>query len=438
MTTTNPVERSTWSTRPTFTPRQMLTAQQLNAGLDDELKRQRLLNRAVHGYGVVLGLGLVVADSGELDLDRGCLRLTGGLALDRHGRMLVWKGGRIGLDDLVDKPPTAEGHYTLCMHYAARPPVTDDCGHCADDRSGWFQEGVVFTLRSACHRVDRRCAVHPPGACVGHEAYLCRRTGAHPGENPRTVPVSADVDWMLADPGRLSTTGCDDWSYDPNPEVCVPVACVEIRDLADRTADPDCEPSLGFGTSVEVCRVRPFVYRNPLLYELVKGCDVLLPRVQAISWQDWVDLGWRQRIPWADFAERIADGLEIRFTRPIKVPTIHHASIFVTALTQEQDTDYWESHQVPIRFHPVDEEDDTVRGVRLVPDPEWLAAEVTGRRSSLFGGARFEVTIRGQLLRDACGRMLDARPLDLAAGERGHERPGGDFVSAFRVAHRSP
>jgi hypothetical protein len=84
----------------------------------------------------------------------------------------------------------------------------------------------------------------------------------------------------------------------------------------------------------------------------------------------------------------------------------------------------------------LDEEGDTVRGVRLVPDSDWLAAEVTGRRSTIFRGARFEVTIRGQLLRDACGRMLDARPLDIPLAERGQERPGGDFVSAFRIARR--
>ena len=66
MTHTTP---TAWSTRPRFRPRQMLTAEQLNTGIDDELLRERLLNRAVHGYGVVLGFAPKVDQDGLLDLD---------------------------------------------------------------------------------------------------------------------------------------------------------------------------------------------------------------------------------------------------------------------------------------------------------------------------------------------------------------------------------
>ncbi|GAA2756228.1 hypothetical protein [Actinopolymorpha rutila] len=436
MPTKNPAERSVWSARPSFRPRQMLTAHQLNAGLADEILREQLLNRAVHGYGVVVGLGLAVDEDGALIVEHGCVELTGGLALDRHGRMLYWKGGHIRPSDIVGEPPTAEGSYTLSAHFATHLPDTDGCFPFAGERAQWRKEGVVFTLRPECAPVDRHCAHHPDGACIGHDAYVCRRTGARPGPDPSNVPVSPDVDWVLAEPGELCATGLDGWWYDPDPDVCVPIACVQIRNLAD----PGCEPCYGFATeSPDVCAVRPFVYRNPLLYELVKGCDVRLPRVEEISWQDWIDGGWRKRVPWPEFAERIAEGLEIRFTRPVRIATINQAGIFVTVRTQEEDADYWLPRQVPMRFVYVDEEGDAERCacvVRLVPESDWLAAEVTGRRSSLFGGAQVEVTIRGQLLRDTCGRMLDARPLDIAHGERGHERPGGDFVSAFRVARR--
>src|SRR5688572_719053 len=44
--------------RPYFSPRQELTALQLNGILEEELWRSRLLNRALYGYGVVFGYQL--------------------------------------------------------------------------------------------------------------------------------------------------------------------------------------------------------------------------------------------------------------------------------------------------------------------------------------------------------------------------------------------
>ena len=50
-----------------------------------------------------------------------------------------------------------------------------------------------------------------------------------------------------------------------------------------------------------------------------------------------------------------------------------------------------------------------------------------------YQGARFELTLRGQLVRHACDRMLDARPPDVDPSSRCQGRPGDDFVSVFRV-----
>ena len=60
------VEREAWSRRPHFTPRQRLTADQLNAGLFDELERQQIINQAIHGFGVVMGYGLAVLEDDTL------------------------------------------------------------------------------------------------------------------------------------------------------------------------------------------------------------------------------------------------------------------------------------------------------------------------------------------------------------------------------------
>ncbi|OJF14192.1 hypothetical protein [Couchioplanes caeruleus] len=434
-------EHIAWSQRPSFRPRQVLTAEQLNRGLEDELNRQRLLNRAVHGYGVVLGFGPVVDEDGDLVLRHECLEITTGLALDRHGRMLYWPGGHLGVRDTVGERLTRPGHYTLYAHYARRPPLTDGCPPSIADRSPWWLEGVVFTLGHGCRHIDRHCPDHPIGFCVGHEEYVCRRTGSLPGQNDHTVPVSEDVAWLPRRPGDLRPTCVEDWTYDPDPEVAVPIACLEIGDLVDRDREgPDCEPRYGLLPSPpRACSVRPLVYRNPLLYELVTGGDVALPRVKSISWYGWIERGWATPVEWNEFEHTITTtGFEVWFTRPIRVATLHEASVFLTAILRDRDADYLRSRRVPTdgrhdksRVEPLDRHGDVAGGVRLRPTREWLQNEVTGKYSNLFDGVRFELTIRGQLLRDHCGRMLDARPID--ARGHGEARPGGDFVSAFQV-----
>ena len=157
-----------WSTRPHFSARQFLTADQLNTGLDDELWRQRLLNRAVLGHGVVFGFGIHTDDEQGDDL-KGCLELTCGLAIDRHGRMLYWPGGRIGPGDIVGQQPECEGCYTLSVHYAERLPDNDKCTPPGAGDSHWRYQGVVFTLSPTGDAVDRCCDEHPDGACIDHE-----------------------------------------------------------------------------------------------------------------------------------------------------------------------------------------------------------------------------------------------------------------------------
>jgi hypothetical protein len=483
-------ERGSWSYRPHFTPRQLLTADQLNAGLNDELFRQQLLSRAVHGYGVVTGLGPRANDCGELEVERGCFHLSGGLALDRLGRMLYWAGGRIGLRDIVGELPDCPGHYTLSAHYAIQRRRPPGCHPFDDERTNWWWQGVVFTLRPYCGHVGRDCPDHPEGACPGHDHYLCRRTGAISGDRPGDIPVSDDVAWVLAEPGPLCPTDDGWWEYDPDPEVCVPIGCFQICDLAnddhghpraeqgtaessgagpvqspepasDAPNKPDesgrderqtpCEPRYGFcRMPVEACRVRPLVYRNPLLYELANCCDVELARVERVSWQDWIDRGWSTPVPWDEFERRITEaasyrpgegsgrqGFEIWFSHPIEVATINDASIFLTAVVAEKRADYLTYERVPMRdLTLLGQDGDLARGVRLVPANDWIRAEITGRRSTLFDGAYFELTIRGQLLRDRCHQQLDARSLDIADDARCQARPGGDFVSVFQVGRR--
>lgn len=480
------IERSRWSRRPNFAPRQLLTAKQLNVGLEDGLERQRLLNRALHGHGVVFGYGLVVDDDGVIVLERGGIELTCGLALDHHGRMLYWQGGRIGMRDIVGKLPTCEGTYTLCVHYAERAPQVDGCLPFSSDDTRWRDQGVAFTLRPDCDDADRGCTTHPDGSCITHDDFVCQRTGGTPGSRSGTLPPSEDLDWACTEPGSLCPTDHGNWGYDP--AVCVPIACVRICDLTrhgddDRPVnepspsedspptsyeptpakpdprspgayepepedahrphpqEPRCDPRYGFCPSKpEVCKVRPHVYRTPLLYELLNCCDVNLPRVRSVSWSPWLERGWDTAVPWSEFEHRMlssTDGFIIWFTKPIALSTLHPGNILLAAVYKEERTDYWMAQRVPLQeLRPLQRDGEYASGVQLVPEDDWIAAEITGRRSTLFDGAQFEVTVRGQLLRDECGQMLDARPLDIHSDARCQGRPGGDFTTVFRVAPR--
>jgi hypothetical protein len=199
-----------------------------------------------------------------------------------------------------------------------------------------------------------------------------------------------------------------------------------------------------------VCSVRPFVYRNPLLFELAKECHTDFPRVKSLSWERILN----QSISWEDFVylcdpNKPRDppspipekrprprGFEIFFTEGIQISTLHVGSIFLRALVQERRASYFEASRLWLDgVEPLEVSHDgkLARGVRLNPHPNWISSELNDEQSSLDRGALIELTIRGQLLRNACGQMLDARPLDVDLKWPGQKRPGGDFIALFSV-----
>src|SRR6267142_894288 len=68
------------------------------------LERRRLLNRAIHGWGVVYGFAIAAAplDDCEKQRETGKLGIGPGLALDQCGHELLQPGSRtVALDDLI-------------------------------------------------------------------------------------------------------------------------------------------------------------------------------------------------------------------------------------------------------------------------------------------------------------------------------------------------
>ena len=438
-----PVDR--WIRRPLFSPSQMLTAQQLNLLMEGQRRQSDMLMRALHGHGIIFGYAVSLFAGRRAQgpavaaaLKRGKLWVECGMALDRHGRLLNWPDDTLAFCDIVNRPKRDQdcaGWYTLRVHYARRRVPKGGCGPCAD-KPEWIEEGVAFTLVPAprqgrpagrpCPEADRACP-HPADqdACISWEDYICLRTRGASG----ALPPASDLEWACFIPGEPCPDDCGEIEYDA--DAGIPIACVRVANVAAK----NCPREWGFTEIGQACEVRPRVYRTPLLYELVRGCQDNLARVESLSWQDWiVDPArhiWDFDVPWGEFRDRLLDpdGLKIAFTKPILVRTVHPGSVFLTSVYWEKRADYMVTRRIPAYPRPTTEGDFATE-FRLEIRPEWIGNELTSR-SELREGGRIELTIRGQLLRDRCRNMLNAVPLFYEPKTPGQDQAGADFTAIF-------
>lgn len=423
-----------WTRRPLFSPDQMLTAQQLNALVDERRGHSEMLMRALHGNGIIFGYAVELSEPrrpvpGEKDGDKsersGSTRLaiSCGMALDQHGRLLRWPEGLLDYCELANEQD-CPGLFTLSVHYAERRVAKGGCGPCGD-KPEWIEEGVAFSLTPDCRHADRSCPAPGAGQCVSWDDYICSRTGSGDGKLPR----APDLDWACEPAGPLCRIECSDTSYDAGAGI--PIACVRIANLAP----PECEPVWGFAEVKETCEVRPYVHRTPLLYELIRGCQDNLARVESLSWQGWLiddtQSGWPDEVDWEELKNlfETQNGLTIEFSRPIRVKTVHPCSVFLTTRYWDPGDNYILVRRIPAELQPMSRGRLATR-FRLVPNSEWVRGEFDNH-ATLRGGGTIELTVRGQMLRDECGNMLNAVPLFYAPATPVQACPGGDFVAVF-------
>lgn len=134
-----------------------ITAHSFNVEQKYMIGRRRLINRAVHGWGVVYGYGIKINEDKSVTIGAG-------LALDEHGRELVLIDSTNGLKDVMRldgckassleklEDNEAGGKWVLSVHYAERSlesvKVNDPC-ECERDQWDRTCETVQFFLRKA-------------------------------------------------------------------------------------------------------------------------------------------------------------------------------------------------------------------------------------------------------------------------------------------------
>lgn len=453
------------------------------------VERRRLLNRAIHGWGVVYGFAFKVDPPNECEREviSGRFEIGPGMALDECGRELLHPETVVrGLDDIIvlDEKgarirPSAEWNpeagykpvpgseparpcWLLSAHYAelAVGPVTIN-DPCSCERTEWDRvcETVRFSLRrvncaACCAPFDCEmncdCATGP--CCDERAKDVAEQRGPEMTKSTRTDPVMRGGCQCLCEHLTGLQPGADCGSLCEIEEPCarvrvdlrhgIPLACVGLRqDECKRWA---------FDNWVEACGPRRLVKRNDVLFDLIRGCD--LTRISGIGWNKWHRS--RELVHWPDFQKsfgtedppksgrNITLDYWVEFSRPVRGDTVRADCFSMTVIVADDEAGWGEVRRVPIidvvtsAAGPNVPKGHITRAT-LVVDAGWVD-DATESRKTIFNQdeALVEIEIRGDFIVDCNGQTVDANAVGLSPYPTGNGAPGGTFCSSFRVEAR--
>lgn len=408
------------------------------------LDRRRLLNRAIHGWGVVYGF--------EVEALSGTLLIKPGFALDHPGRELLQTDeSTYTCKELIVRDENGQRSdcikireaecWLLSAHYAEqgtdKVKVSDAC-HCERQEWNYTCETVRYSLKpidcNDCCKgqgCDWKCECGSEGRCKPSDDTRQRGGRCLCDHVTDWSPKNETDLWCEIDEpcGRVRV----------DLHNGVPLACVTLK-------GDDC----GNWTIGEVDTCAPqrmLVKRNDLLFDLIQGCD--LTRITEIGWKDWHRSD--TSIDFRTFSEAlggygegqdeyITKAFWVKFSRPVRENTLKPDCFAMTVLSAEHEGGWWQTFRVPILRIDTTLERQTVdppglvRSARIVIDGRWLEDAVRGRRTLFYHGeTRIEIEIRGDLIVDCNGQTVDANGFGLSPFPTGNGTPGGTFFSSFQV-----
>lgn len=437
------------------------------------IERRRLLNRAIHGWGLVYGYDVALAQSQARQL-----KIGAGLALDKCGRELLETGTTIQFKDVIlldkdgkrwdpddafkrlgvppgfswDKPPQAlvdglkEWCWLLSVHYAERDTdhirIEDRC-QCGRDEWDHVCETVHYSIRQidcdkCCGQFD--CELE----CECGTGPCCDDTGEHTEKGP--VPATRETrqrggcQCLCNHLTHLSVGGecgplceieesCGSVRVDVKNGV--PLACVKL--VTDKCG-------LAFDTIEDACGPRRLVKRNDLLFDLIRGCD--LTRIINYGWEEWHRED--KSVPYEAFKNAFGPGgghavdyvterFWVKFSRPVRRETVRPDCFVMTIISSESDDHWWETSRVPIVRVEMPA-GDLIECATIVVGGKWLRGAVRSDSSRLQNGPfRVELEVRGDFIVDCNGQTVDANPHGRTKVPTGNGTPGGTFLSTFLV-----
>jgi hypothetical protein len=408
-----------------------------------QIERRRLTNRAVHGWGVVYGYPVAMADAAARGEAGAGTRITvgAGLAFDRMGRELVQtEPVSLSLDDMLELPGNEGDSYLLRVHYAEqlRAPVQIK-DSCSCGRQEW--DHVCETVRYSLQRVAATVCCDPQAcelacgcaACCGDESDR-RQGGAASGVRDGAARCLCDHLTALSPGADCAALTEVSKRVRVDLHNGVPLACLALeQDECGRWR---------IARVVDACGPRRLVKRNDLLFDLIRGCD--LTRVSDISWWRWHRAS--DPIDWEDFDKYFASerheqggcetGFAVAFSRPVRVATLTADCFSMTFLIKQREGGWLMPMRAPIRrLHYFDlsgDGDELAGGAALVVNWGWVADALRGMETEFDRpGVKVEIEIYGDFILDCNGQAVDADARGLSPFPSGNGTPGGTFRSTF-------
>ena len=430
------------------------------------LERRRLINRAVHGWGVVYGYAIAVEPpDGSRRNRRGILDIGGGLAFDKCGRELLETGRPVRLEELIvidaDGVPIDPGAAFSKAGNSARHHKDNSPRECWLLRAHYAEQSVDHVgVEEACHckheEWDRTCEtvryslerVSCDECCIEPECELTCDCGSGPCCDPSQTetgvrPKRGGCQCLCTHLIKLPQPTCGPLCLIEEPCAVigvdlkngVPLACIHL--IWDARCD-----DWSLGLEVEPCGPRPLVKRNDLLFDLIRGCD--LTRISEISWKKW----HRLEIDFDEFSKAFGPEdrnrpayettFAVTFSRPVKKGTVLTDCFAITIMCDERRDGWWEPFRVPIArvdtTHAPGDPADHIRTATIVVDGPWVEDGLRGARTHFLGRETVvEIEIRGDFIIDCNGQAVDANAVGLSPCPTGNGTPGGTFLSSFRV-----
>ncbi|OFA06905.1 hypothetical protein [Duganella sp. HH101] len=418
---------------------------------DYQIGRRRLVNRAVHGWGVVYGYPVTMAAGaacgGATDQAPAGIKVGAGLAFDRMGRELVQTDQiTVSLDDMLELPGSEgeDDSYLLRVHYAeqllAPVSVKDSC---SCERQQW--DRVCETVRYSLQRVPRSacCDPHPceldcscAACCTGHETRAGGREDDDNGVRAGAARCLCDHLTELS-PGA-ECSGLTEVSKRVRVDLHngVALACLSLQ-------QDECG-KWHIAEVIDACGPRRLVKRNDLLFDLIRGCD--LTRISEISWAEWHRS--RERIAWDEFdsffdTQRSEQGgcetdFVVRFTRPVRIDTLTADCFSMTFLIRQREGGWLIPMRAPIVRVIYGEisgdEEELAQRASLVVGWGWVCDALRGLETEFERpGVTVEMEIYGDFILDCNGQALDADARGRSPGPSGNGTPGGTFRSSFQL-----